>query len=156
LGIFGLILGLTYLYIWYKNQVVAGKVLFSYRFGTRKSKFLFWFSLLFVLIYVAAISLQNYSGELGVIKLISQVVILLSVIFLINKSSYLIFGEKGISAMDFRIPKDNIAKFEWDKDINQQQYGLKIYRTDEKFPHKVYIPRDDKPEIQHFIKNYGF
>lgn len=64
-----------------------------------------------------------------------------------NKDIALFICTNGIYTGDFECTWIELDRIEWDKDINQQKYGLKLYKKGQLTAHKIYIDRKMKNEF---------
>lgn len=49
---------------------------------------------------------------------------------------------------------EDVTKIDWDKDINQKLWGVRIYSTKQKIPFKFYINRKFKKQLEELINLY--
>lgn len=68
---------------------------------------------------------------------------------------YAFVGDNGVAITGILIKWDDINNIEWDRDIKQRSWGMKIYRKDKKVPLRIFFPRNKKEEIDDALKKLG-
>lgn len=64
-----------------------------------------------------------------------------------KKSSSVFICKNGIYTEEFQITFDELDRIEWDRDINQKQWGLRIHKKNQTPYYKIYINRKLKDEF---------
>lgn len=69
-----------------------------------------------------------------------------------KNSNSIFICKNGIYTEEFQIAFDELDRIEWDRDINQKQWGLRIYKKNQTPYHKFYINRKLKEEFDDKLK----
>lgn len=64
-----------------------------------------------------------------------------------KNSTSIFICKNGLYTDEFQITWEELDRIEWDKDVNQKQWGLKIYKKNQIPYHKIYINRKLKEEF---------
>lgn len=139
-----------------KQQVLGGKFIEVKRFELVKNKYIsYLFYGLGGLVAVGSAILGLYKG-LGfeIIKPVSFGLMLIYIPARIHNSTRFAFGENGIVNADLVIKWEDVFKIEWDCDVSQKLWGVKIFSITNTFPTKIYVRRKYKPEIEQQLNEY--
>ncbi len=71
-----------------------------------------------------------------------------------KNTSSIFICKNGIYSYEFQITWQELDRLEWDKDINQKNWGLKFYKKNQTSYHKIYINRKLKVEFENRFQNF--
>ena len=75
-------------------------------------------------------------------------------LYLPQPGSEFIIGPLGLLVNGKAILWENIKSLEWDRDIKQSFWAVKIHSKGKAYPERMFFPRDRKPEIESLIDKY--
>ncbi len=139
-----------------KQETLGGKFIDVKRFELVKNRYINWlFYGLGGLIAAGSAILGIYKG-LGfeIIKPFSFGLMLIYIPARIHNSTRFAIGENGFVHADIVIKWEDVFKIEWDCDVSQKLWGVRIYSITNTFPTKIYVRRKYKPEIEQQLNEY--
>lgn len=72
----------------------------------------------------------------------------------IRDSNKVIVSKNGLVNQAFALKWEDLLKYEWDKDIKQQNWGVKFFKKGISCPSKLYVKRKLKPEFEEILHKY--
>lgn len=142
---------ITLFFWWIENTLTKriGNIEKKIRFITKSAKrFMIIMVVLSGFFLVAGILTLVVLFEIDLtLNLFSQTLLFLTLQINLDKNNYILFGDKGFKIGWIIYPWKRLQKIEWDNDIGQNYWGLKITFKDRKLPEKLYILRKFKDEV---------
>jgi hypothetical protein len=119
---------------WLKIMIIIIVVIFG----------LLLMGLVFVILYVNSIELE--------LRFIFQLVFLSVLLIDSFIFSKLLICEKGMAGLGIPLTYwDEISRIQWDRDVGQEMWGVKIFIYSLETPYRFFIPRNSKHEIEKLI-----
>jgi hypothetical protein len=132
----------------FKNNLIKiGTTLLDIKFPNFKKNNFYWFALIMFSFFLI---LEYFLYNLGDFNYLNSFLKLCFFGVIFSRSAYnrIIISDHGFYFYDKLFLWTNIEKIEWDRDIGQTLWGLKIYTKGSKDPTKLYFEREIKVKLE--------